>query len=191
MLWKKGLVPGLYWVVRRAYTRLLPSLGLYRGLYSWLCYFCSFGPVLLVVWHACVLRRQEDNERTRRRENPGEGQKEERRRQGGQEKTGRRGGGKEGRRKTGERFKFSYCICFLFWSILLTSVLIQFNLFHFIWKGVVFGVIPCLYNGLYATPGSLLAAPPVQPVPPVDPKIKKTYKNYRPKHKINTAKNTK
>ena len=44
-----------------------------------LCYFCSFGPVLLIVWHACVLRRQEDNGRTRRRENPGEGQGEARR----------------------------------------------------------------------------------------------------------------
>ena len=48
--------------------------------------------MLLVVWHACVLRRQEDNGRTGRRENPGEGQNEERRRQGGQEKTGRRPG---------------------------------------------------------------------------------------------------
>ena len=82
---------GLYVGLIR-WLRLLPFLGLYRGLYSWLCYFCSFGPVLLVVWHACVLGRQEDNKRTRRREIPGEGQKEERRRQGGQEKTGRRPG---------------------------------------------------------------------------------------------------
>ena len=35
--------------------------------------------MLLVVWHACVLRRLEDYERTRRRENPGEGQGEARR----------------------------------------------------------------------------------------------------------------
>ena len=74
-------MPGLYGVVRRAYTvaSFAASLSLYRGLYSFLCYFCSFGPVLLVVWHACVLGRQEDNERTRRRENPGEGQGEARR----------------------------------------------------------------------------------------------------------------
>ena len=44
-------------------------------------------------------------------------------------------------------------------SILIYSALIQLNVFNFHLEGVVFGVIPCLYHRLYATPRSLLAAP--------------------------------
>ena len=40
-------------------------------------------------------------------------------------------------------------------SILIYSALIQLNVFHFHSEGVVFGVIPCLYHRLYATPRSL------------------------------------
>ena len=88
-----------------------------------LCYFCSFGPVLLVVWHACVLRRLEDYEHTRRRENPGEGQKEERRRQGGQEKTGRRPGRGPSPPKLQDYFRgFG-----MFYSIVFHSILFDLN----------------------------------------------------------------
>ena len=51
-------------------------------------------------------------------------------------------------------------------SILIYSALIQLNVFNFHLEGVVFGVIPCLYHRLYATPGSLLAAPSVRPFRP-------------------------
>ena len=48
-------------------------------------------------------------------------------------------------------------------------------------RTLVFGVIPRLYTGLYATPGPLLAAPPA-----FNPHRQK-YENYRPKNKMNTA----
>ena len=79
--------------------------------------------MLLVVWHACVLGRQEDNERTRRRENPGEGQKEERRRQGGQEKTGRR----PGRGPSPPKFQDSSRGVGMFYSIVFHSILFDLN----------------------------------------------------------------
>ena len=125
MLWKKPLCrgcTGLYVGLIR-WLRLLPSLSLYRGLYSLLCYFYSFGPVLLVVWHACVLGRQEDNERTRRRENPGEGQKEERRRQGGQEKTG----GRPGRGPSPPKLQDYFRGFGMFYSIVFHSIRFDLN----------------------------------------------------------------
>ena len=99
-------------------------------------------------------------------------------------------------------------------SILIYSALIQFNVFNFHLEGVVFGVIPCLYHRLYATPRSLLAAPSArsartprllledsegrrrdrahqegrskyQMAPAFDPNIKKI--QIRPNNKINTA----
>ena len=46
--------------------------------------FCSFGPVLLVIWHAFAPGHQEDNKRTRRERQP------RRRAEGGQEEARRR-----------------------------------------------------------------------------------------------------
>ena len=47
----------------------------------------------------------------------------------------------------------------MFSILIYYSALIQLNVFNFHLEGVVFGVIPCLYHRLYATPRSLLAAP--------------------------------
>ena len=48
-------------------------------------------------------------------------------------------------------------------------------------EGVVRGVIPRLYTGLYATPGPFLAGPPA-----FNPH-RQIYEHYRPHDKINTA----
>ena len=118
---------------------------MYVGLIRWLRLLpslglymgCTAGNVIYVPLVLCLssfgLGHQEDNERTRRRESLGEGRKEDRRRRGGgQEKTGRRPG-------RGPHHTKSQSLK----------------------GGVVREVIPRLYIGLYATPGPLLAAPPV------------------------------
>ena len=115
-------MPGLYRVVRRAYT-----VASFADL-SWLVHGgCTAGNVIYVSLILCSSSfgtLQEDNERTRRRENPGEGQKEDRRRRGGgQEKTGRRPGRGPPPPKS-QSSSMWFCI---FCSIVFHSILFDLN----------------------------------------------------------------